>query len=168
TTIPLTLFELLLPLSGKHRGMNSTTLLSTPPWLSIIGHAGMSTILAATDLVVRYNERTILNSATLGIEEGDRIGLVGRNGSGKTTFLRILAGLQSPDSGEVTARRDLVVSYLSQDFTLEPSLDVRGNVRQGARHVLNLIAEFESLPAESGRHEELERRIQGLEGWTLD
>jgi len=128
----------------------------------------MSAILTASDLVVRYNQRAILDAATLGIEEGDRIGLVGRNGCGKTTFLKILAGLQSPDGGEVTARRDLVVSYLSQDFTLDASLDVRGNVRQGARHVLDLIAEFESLPAESKRHEELEHRIQALEGWSLD
>jgi ABC transport system ATP-binding/permease protein len=143
-------------------------LTSTPREKSIIHQTGMSNILAATDLVVRYNERAILNAATLGIEEGDRIGLVGRNGSGKTTFLKILAGLQKPDSGEITARRDLVVSYLSQDFTLGPTEDVRGNVRQGARHVLELITEFESLPAKSGRHEELERRIQALEGWTLD
>jgi ATP-binding cassette subfamily F protein uup len=128
----------------------------------------MSAILTASDLVVRYNQRAILDAATLGIEEGDRIGLVGRNGCGKTTFLKILAGLQAPDGGEVTARRDLVVSYLSQDFTLDASLDVRGNVRQGARHVLDLIAEFESLPAESKRHEELEHRIQALEGWSLD
>jgi ATP-binding cassette subfamily F protein uup len=128
----------------------------------------MSAILAASDLVVRYNDRAILDNATLGIEEGDRIGLVGRNGCGKTTFLKILAGLQSPDSGGVTARRDLVVSYLSQDFTLDTSLDVRGNVREGARHVLDLIAEFESLPASSSRHENLEHRIQTLEGWSLD
>src|ERR1019366_8161369 len=98
----------------------------------------------------------------------DRIGLVGRNGAGKTTFLKILAGLQTPDSGEVTARRELVVSYLSQDFTLEESLDVRGNVRRGAWRTMDLIAEFESLPAASKRHEELERRIEALEGWTLD
>jgi ATP-binding cassette subfamily F protein uup len=128
----------------------------------------MSTILAATDLVVRYNERAILDSATLGIDESDRIGLVGRNGCGKTTFLKILAGLQSPDSGEVIARRDLVVSYLSQDFTLDPSLDVSGNVRQGACRTLDLIAEFESLPADSKRHEYLEHRIHALDGWTLD
>jgi ATP-binding cassette subfamily F protein uup len=128
----------------------------------------MAAILTASDLVVRYDERTILDAATLGIDEGDRIGLVGRNGCGKTTFLKILAGLLSPDSGEVTARRDLVVSYLSQDFTLDASMDARGNVRLGARHVLNLIAEFESLPAESKRHGELEHRIQALEGWSLD
>jgi ATP-binding cassette subfamily F protein uup len=128
----------------------------------------MSAILTAADLTVRFNERTILAAATLGIDEGDRIGLVGRNGCGKTTFLKILAGLHSPDSGTVTARRDLVVSYLPQDFTLDATLNVRDNVRHGARHVLDLIAEFESLPAESKRHEALEHRIATLDGWSLD
>src|ERR1700687_4855030 len=100
----------------------------------------MAGIITATDILVRYNDQVVLENATLGIENGDRIGLVGRNGCGKTTFLKILAGLQAPDGGEVTARRDLVVSYLSQDFTLDASLDVRGNVRRGARPVLDLIA----------------------------
>lgn len=128
----------------------------------------MSTIINATDVTVRYGDRAILDSATLAIDEGQRIGLVGRNGCGKTTFLKLLADLQSPDSGDITRRRDLLISYLSQDFTLDPSLDVRGNVRVGAQHVLDLIHEFESLPADSNRHEELEYRIQTLEGWTLD
>src|SRR5258706_15823700 len=128
----------------------------------------MPSILAATDLVVRYGERTILDHATLAIEEGDRIGLVGRNGCGKTTFLRILAGLQSPDSGEVSGRRDLVSSYLPQDFMLDATKSVYENIRDGGRYVLKLIEEFESLPHDSKRHEELEHRIQTLEGWTLD
>jgi ATP-binding cassette subfamily F protein uup len=128
----------------------------------------MSTIVSATDLVVRYNERAILDRATFSIEEGERIGLVGRNGSGKTTFLRILAGLQSPDSGEVSRRRDLVVSYLPQDFLLDASKSVYENIHVGGQHVLDLIAEFESLPHDSKRHQELEHRIQALEGWTLD
>ena len=128
----------------------------------------MSSILGATDLVVRYGERTILDNATLAIEEGDRIGLVGRNGCGKTTFLRILAGLQSPDSGEVSGRRDLVCSYLPQDFMLDAARSVYENIRDGGQYVLKLIEEFESLPHDSKRHEELEHRIQTLEGWTLD
>lgn len=128
----------------------------------------MPSILTATDLVVRYGERAILDRATLGIQEGDRIGLVGRNGCGKTTFLRILAGLQAPDSGDVSPRRDLVASYLPQDFMLDATKNVYENIRDGAQHVLNLIAEFESLPNNSKRHEELEHRIQSLEGWTLD
>ena len=128
----------------------------------------MSTIISASEVTVRYNERAILDCATLGIQEGDRIGLVGRNGCGKTTFLKILAGLQSPDSGEVSRARDLVASYLPQDFMLDATKNVYENIRDGAQHVLNLIAEFEALPHDSKRHEELESRIATLEGWTVD
>jgi len=128
----------------------------------------MATIIAATDVVVRYGDRTILNSATLGIQEGERIGLVGRNGCGKTTFLKILAGLQSPDIGEVSRQRDLAVSYLPQDFMLDATKNVYENIRDGAQHVLNLIKEFESLPHDSRRHEYLEQRIMVLDGWTVD
>ena len=128
----------------------------------------MSTIITATEITVRYGERAVLDATTLGIEEGDRIGLVGRNGCGKTTFLRILAGLQSADSGVVSRQRDLVVSYLPQDFMLDETKSVAENIRDGAKPVRDLIAEFESLPQDSKRHEELEHRIQALEGWTLD
>ena len=128
----------------------------------------MPTIISASEVTVRYNDRAILDATTLGIQEGERLGLVGRNGAGKTTFLRILAGLQSPDSGEVARQRDLVVSYLPQDFMLDATKSVEENIRDGAKPVLDLIAEFESLPHDSKRHEELEHRIHALEGWTLD
>ena len=128
----------------------------------------MPTLLSASEVTVRYNERVVLDDIALGIQDGERIGLVGRNGAGKTTFLRILAGLQAPDSGEVSRQRDLVVSYLPQDFMLDAGKNVLENIRDGASHVLGLIAEFESLPHDSKRHEELEHRIHVLEGWTLD
>lgn len=128
----------------------------------------MSAILTATDVKVRYNERVVLDGATIGMEEGDRVGLVGRNGCGKTTFLRLLAGLKQPDSGQVVPRRDLVIGYLPQDFTLNENLDVRGNVRAGAKYMLDLIHEFETLPADTKRHEEVEHRIQAHDGWMLD
>ena len=128
----------------------------------------MSSIITATEVVVRYGERAVLDHATLGIQDEDRIGMVGRNGCGKTTFLRLLAGLQQPDEGTVSRRRDLVVSYLPQDFMLDATKNVYENVREGARHVLDLIAEFESPSVDARRHEELEHRIATLEGWTLD
>jgi ATP-binding cassette subfamily F protein uup len=93
---------------------------------------------------------------------------VGRNGCGKTTFLKILAVLQLPDSGEVTRQRHLVVSYLPQDIELDTTKNVHENVRVGAQHVLDLITEFEALPHDSKRHEELEQRILALDGWTVD
>jgi ATP-binding cassette subfamily F protein uup len=128
----------------------------------------MSTIISASEVTVRYNERAVLDDITLGIQEGDRIGLVGRNGCGKTTFLKILAGLQAPDSGEISRQRELAASYLPQDFMLDATKNIQENIRDGARHVLDLIAEFESLPHDSKRHEHLEHRISALEGWTLD
>ena len=128
----------------------------------------MASILTATEVSVHFGDRAVLDHATLGIQDGDRIGLVGRNGCGKTTFLKLLAGLQSPDGGDVAKQRDLVVSYLPQDFMLDAAKSVYENIRDGGQHVLNLIAEFESLPHNSKRHEELEHRIQSLDGWTLD
>ena len=128
----------------------------------------MSMLATATDLTVGFNGRPVLDRATLSIQEGDRMGLVGRNGCGKTTFLKILAGLHEPDGGRVTRRQGLAVSYLAQEFALEEARTVLENVRGGARHVLDLIARFEALPADSTEHDFLEQRIQGLEGWTLD
>ena len=128
----------------------------------------MPTIISASEVSVRYGTHAVLDNVTLGIQDGDHLGLVGRNGCGKTTFLKILAGLLAPDSGEISRQRELVASYLPQDFMLDAAKNVYENVRDGAQHVINLIAEFESLPHESKRHEELEHRIQALEGWSLD
>ena len=136
--------------------------------LPVRSQNSMSTIITATEITVRYGERAVLDAATLAIDEGDRIGLVGRNGCGKTTFLKLLAGIQMPDIGDISRRRELVVSYLPQDFMLDAAKSVAENIRDGAKPVLDMIAEFESLPHDSKRHEELEHHIQALEGWTLD
>jgi len=128
----------------------------------------MAALLTALDLEVRHNELVVLDKASLTIEERDRIGMVGRNGSGKSTFLKIIAGQLLPDSGEVTHKRDALIGYLPQDFTLDPALTVYENVHAGARDVLELIHEFESLPAQSRKHAELEQRILALDGWSLE
>ncbi len=128
----------------------------------------MSSILAANGITVRYNDRVVLDGLTMSIAENDRIGMVGRNGSGKSTFLRILAGLQSADAGEIVRRRDLMVGYLPQEFSLDPKLNVEENVRSGAQHILDLIHLFETLPPESSRLHDIEHQIQAHDGWQLD
>src|SRR5690606_4751338 len=125
-------------------------------------------LLSASEIVINFGRQNILDKASLSIHDGDRIGMVGRNGSGKSTFLKILAGLIRPDAGTVVRSRDLVVGYLSQDFTLDESKTVFENVRSGAQHLIDLIAEYESLPAHSSRADELEHRIAALDGWNLD
>ncbi|MGB0774535.1 MAG: ATP-binding cassette domain-containing protein, partial [Akkermansiaceae bacterium] len=125
-------------------------------------------IASASELVVRYSSHSVLEGATLAIQQGDRIGLVGRNGCGKSTFLKILAGEATADSGEVTRKRDLITGYLPQNFELDDNATVMENVLSGAQETLDLIAEYENTPADSHRSADLLEKITHLEGWELE
>lgn len=125
-------------------------------------------LITAREILVAHNDRILLDHATLSLASGDRTGLVGRNGAGKSTFLRILAGELVPDSGEMIRAKGTVIGYLPQAFALDASKTVYDSVREGGRVVLDLIHEYENLPGHTRRHEELEERIATLDGWNLD
>jgi len=125
-------------------------------------------IVSASLLVVKYGPHTVLDGASLTIHEGERVGLVGRNGSGKSTFLQIAAGALEPDSGEFTRRRDLVTGYMPQVFGLDDSATVHDNILSGAKHIQALLAEYERVPPESARSAELLDRINHFDGWNLE
>jgi len=72
-----------------------------------------------------YGVRPLLDEVSLGVGEGQRVGVVGRNGDGKTTLLRILAGLEEPDGGRVSQSRSLRLGYLTQGDDLDASATVR-------------------------------------------
>ncbi|MGI9241375.1 MAG: ABC-F family ATP-binding cassette domain-containing protein [Verrucomicrobiales bacterium] len=126
----------------------------------------MSALISATDLDLTYGDQVVLNAATLAVHEGDKVGLVGRNGCGKSSFLKILAGIEKPDSGQIATRNELVVGYLSQEFTLREDTDVISNIRDGAAHVLALIERFET--GSGGDHDSLQNQIEAADGWNLD
>jgi len=125
-------------------------------------------LLTAKELRVEYGEQVVLDNASLTVHSTDRIGLVGRNGAGKSTFLKIIAGLQEPDSGEVATQRNLRVSFLSQEFTLDENLTVGENIRNGAGHIYSLLSEYEYLPPDSDRRHILEEEIARVDGWEID
>ncbi|MDX3096782.1 ABC-F family ATP-binding cassette domain-containing protein [Streptomyces sp. ME01-24h] len=75
-----------------------------------------------------YGTRTLLDGISLGVSEGDRIGVVGRNGDGKTTLIRMLAKLEGPDTGRVTHTSDLRLGVLTQHDSLDPQATVRHEV----------------------------------------
>ncbi len=85
---------------------------------------GVAHLLGVEDATVSFPTHTVLDSVTLGIREGQRIGIVGRNGDGKTTLLRLIAGDLEPNSGAVVPRKDLRVGYLSQRDELPSDLTV--------------------------------------------
>ncbi len=84
----------------------------------------MAHLLGAENVSMSFGTRTVLDSLSLGLEDGDRIGMVGRNGDGKSTLMRLLAGRITPDSGRVTKRGDVRVAYLDQSDVLEGHLSV--------------------------------------------
>jgi len=127
-----------------------------------------SAVISASALVVRYGAQTVLDEATATINENERVGLVGRNGCGKSTFLRIAAGVLEPDAGSLTRRRELVTGYLPQSFGLDETATVQANILAGAQHVLELIEQYESASAESAASSDLLEHIQRLEGWDLE
>jgi ATPase subunit of ABC transporter with duplicated ATPase domains len=110
----------------------------------------------------------VLDHASVTILEGERVGLVGRNGSGKSTFLQIAAGLMAPDSGEMNLRRDLVVGYMPQIFELDERTSVHANILAGAQDVLDLIHDYETAPPESARSGILLQQIEHFDGWNLE
>ncbi|MEC3994608.1 ABC-F family ATP-binding cassette domain-containing protein [Actinacidiphila sp. DG2A-62] len=75
-----------------------------------------------------YGTRTLLEGLSIGVSEGDRIGVVGRNGDGKTTLIRVLAKLEPPDSGRVTHSSGLRMGVLTQADALDPAATVRHEI----------------------------------------
>ncbi len=125
-------------------------------------------ILTAQDLELHYGQHVILDKATLSIHEGDRIGLIGRNGAGKSSFLKIIAGVMPSDYGNVAKRKDLVIGFLSQEFTLYEDASVYHNIITGAERIVELINKYENLSYDSKHRSVLEEQITLLDGWNLD
>jgi ATP-binding cassette subfamily F protein uup len=125
-------------------------------------------LLDASELKVRFNDNEVLKSASLTIRDGDHLGMVGRNGCGKSTFLKILAGITQADDGKVTPRSGLGIGYLPQGLDASDDVSVLDTIRDGAAHSFNLLDEYESLPADSNRQTELEQQIATADAWNIE
>ncbi|HYP73901.1 MAG TPA: ATP-binding cassette domain-containing protein, partial [Microbacterium sp.] len=84
----------------------------------------MAHLLGAEGLHLEFPTKVVFDSVSLGIDEGDRIGIVGRNGDGKSSLMAMLAGRLEPDAGRVTVRRGVRVGVLDQGDTLDDALTV--------------------------------------------
>ncbi|MDF1605730.1 ABC-F family ATP-binding cassette domain-containing protein [Nocardioides sp. YIM 152315] len=91
----------------------------------------MSNLLNLERVSKSYGVRPLLTDVSLGVSAGQRIGIVGRNGDGKTTLLEVMTGLEEPDSGRVSRQRGLLIGYLHQGDQLEDTHTVREAVLGG-------------------------------------
>ncbi len=102
-------------------------------------------LLAATNIKHAFGNTIILDGCSLSIEAGDRIGMVGRNGCGKTTLLRAIAGHYKPDEGEINIQKGCRVGYLTQDPVLDPDETLRGAAEGAFAELHRIHQELDDL-----------------------
>lgn len=126
-------------------------------------------VLTISNLRHAFGTRIILDGATLSIEPGEKIGLVGRNGTGKTTLLSAIRGTLTPDSGSVQIQKGVRVGYLGQHPDMEPGDTVRGTAERAFSRLHELHKELEQVyeamaTAEGKELDRLLNRQATLEG----
>ena len=126
-------------------------------------------------------KREILKDISLSFFPGAKIGVLGLNGSGKSTLLRIMAGKDTEINGEARAQPGINIGYLPQEPILDESKDVRGNVEDGIKAIMDLLSEFNAISekfAEPVSEEEmndllerqgtLQNEIDAVDGWQIE
>ena len=126
------------------------------------------TLFSANELRLAYAHQTLLDGVTVAISAGEKVGLVGRNGCGKTSLLKILANENQADSGETSARRGLRIGYLPQEFELDPVLSVYDNIAAGAADVASAVTRYENGDGSESELADLLTLIEHTDGWNLD
>ncbi|HLY13672.1 MAG TPA: energy-dependent translational throttle protein EttA [Candidatus Limnocylindrales bacterium] len=124
-------------------------------------------------------DRTVLENISISFYPGAKIGVIGSNGAGKSSLLRIMAGLDDGFSGEARLTPGFTVGYLAQEPQLDPAKDVKGNVLDGVREVHTLIEQYNAVMAKwsepdadydaIGKEQAaLEDRIAATDAWSLE
>jgi ABC transport system ATP-binding/permease protein len=125
----------------------------------------MSNLVNLERVSKAYGIRPLLTDVSLGVSAGERVGIVGRNGDGKTTLLQILTGQEPPDAGRVSMTRGLEIGYLHQGDTLDDTHSVRDAVLAGRPdHVWAADPRTRELVTELLAGVELDRAVVGLSG----
>jgi sulfate-transporting ATPase len=127
-----------------------------------------------------YEQREVLKGITLALHETSKVGLIGANGAGKSTFLRILAGVDKEFEGTARTNGDISIGYLSQEPQLNPEKDVKGNIDEAVDHlrelearyyeVMNLMGEAEGaqLKRLSAEFDHLQHEMDVKDIWNLE
>ncbi|GHT78241.1 energy-dependent translational throttle protein EttA [Spirochaetia bacterium] len=127
----------------------------------------------------KHGPRQVLKDISLSYFYGAKIGVIGLNGSGKSSLLKILAGVDTEFAGETSVTPGYTIGYLAQEPYLEPGKTVKAVVSEGAGELSALLAEFEAVSEAFGepdadydklgaRQAELQEKIEAADGWNLD
>src|SRR6266571_1890038 len=100
-------------------------------------------ICSLEDVSISYGPEPLFQGVTLGLEDEDKVGLIGLNGSGKSTLLRIIAGHEQPDTGRAVLANERVVAYLPQNPPFDPDQTVLDAVFAASDEAMRLLRDYE-------------------------
>ena len=124
-------------------------------------------LLTLANAHLAYGHVPLLAGADFALEPGERVALIGRNGAGKSSLLKILAGLDKPDDGVLQAQAGLRRVYVAQEPAFAPGATVFDAVAEGVAEARALRARYEAHQAGDDL-DALQTRIEGLSGWTWE
>lgn len=113
-------------------------------------------MISINNLSVEFSAKSLFDNINYVINKKDKIALVGKNGAGKSTMLKIICGLQKPTSGSVAVPQDVTIGYLPQQMVLSDTLTVIEEVRKAFSHIDTLHAEVENINQELLTREDYE------------
>lgn len=119
-------------------------------------------LLTIEEVSKSYSEKILINKVSLGISDGDKIGLLGVNGTGKSTFLKIIAGIEVPDAGKIIKGNTVNIEYLPQNPEFDPEATVLEQVFKSDTEVMRIIREHESVVEKLHQYPEDERLQKDL------
>src|SRR6185503_2951718 len=129
--------------------------------------AATPSLLSANELSLSFGHQLLLEGVTLAVSPGEKVGLVGRNGCGKTSLLKILAGDLTADAGEIFRRRGLRIGYLPQEFELDAAKTVLQNIEAGAADLIEWLRRYETGAGSEAELGEVLHNIEHADGWNL-
>ena len=110
-----------------------------------------------------YGEKVLFEPISFGINKDQKIALIAKNGSGKTSILKILAGTDTPDQGAVNCRKDTRISFLPQEPKLDPKLTVEQAILQSGSKILNIIANYDRALENPDDHEAYQKAFEAMD-----
>lgn len=128
----------------------------------------MAILLSTKNLKRSYGNQVLFHDASLTVNSGEKVGLVGKNGCGKTSLIKILARTDEADSGEISTKKELRIGYLPQDFELEEDKTVLENIKVGSRDVIEALEKYESGEGSDDELSKLQTFLETTDGWNLD
>jgi|TARA_B110000914_G_C15502898_1_gene466801 ATP-binding cassette subfamily F protein uup len=128
-------------------------------------------LLSVEGISKSYGEKVIFKSLSFGINQGQKIALIAKNGSGKTSILNIIAGEDTPDEGNVVIRKGTRVAYLSQEPHLDSKLTVEESVLRSDNPILKVIADYEKAlenPEDQEAYQKAFEAMDQFQAWDFE